>query len=81
MERWLHENSLECNWTPYTSCAGGVERRGQRPPTPYLPVEHDWLWLSLPPTTLWFAPLFLPLFSAAIVYRRHQHFAIHFIYI
>ena len=37
MERWLHENSLECHWTPYTSCAGGIERRGQRPPTPYLP--------------------------------------------
>lgn len=37
MERWLHKNSLECHWTPYTSCAGGIERRGQRPPTPYLP--------------------------------------------
>ena len=35
----------------------------------------------LPPITLWFATLFLPLFAAVIVYRRRQHFAIHFIYI
>ena len=37
MERWLHEDPLECHWTPYTSCAGGIERRGPRPPTPNLP--------------------------------------------
>ena len=37
MERWLHENPLECHWIPSTSCAGGIERRGQRPPAPCLP--------------------------------------------
>ena len=37
VERWLHETPLESHWTSYTSCAGGIEQRGQRPPTPYLP--------------------------------------------
>lgn len=43
MERWFHEIPPESPWTPYTpytsyaSCAGGIEQRGQQPPTPCLP--------------------------------------------
>lgn len=44
IERWLHETPREGPWplydppyTDYTSCAGGIEERGQRPPTTCLP--------------------------------------------
>jgi len=36
IERWLHETPREGPWSLCVFCTGGIEQRGQRPPTPYL---------------------------------------------